>query len=56
MIVLANTMPKEQCVDFASGIGIAGTECVTSTNAPLAWGGLAAAGLGTGLTIAGFHK
>ena len=37
MIVLANTMPKEQCVDFVSGIGIAGTECVTSTNAPLAW-------------------
>ena len=60
-IILANTAAKnEQCVEFSESLGgfgtLSGSECVESTHKGLAWAGLAAAGLGVGLTVIGIRK
>lgn len=60
LIALANTAAKkEECVETRVETPVSltvGIECIEETNNALAWGGLAAAGLGATLTVIGIRK
>ncbi len=56
LIVAANTWGrKEECTERITSSSFS-MECFTETNKGLAWAGLAAAGLGAGLTVVGIRK